>query len=70
MFGGIPTLNSFSLVQTIYLILFTLVTGAVTINFLFSILEILGVIPSRNQVGVLQLKEHKKKLPKRRKDFR
>ncbi len=70
MFGGIPTLNSFSLVQTIYLVLFILATGAVTINFLFSILEILGVIPSRKQVGVLQVKDHKKRLPKRRKDFR
>ena len=69
-FGGIPTLNSFSLVQTIYLVLFILATGAVTINFLFSILEILGFIPSRKQVEVLQVKEHKKKLPKRRKDFR
>lgn len=68
--NGLPGSSSFSLVPTIYFILFIFVTAAVTTNFLLSILEILGVVTPRKPVGKRQPKEQKKKLQKRRKDFR
>ena len=70
MIGGMPGPDGFSLVPIIYLIVFIFVTGAVTINFLLSILEISGIIPARKQFVKPQSKAQKRKLPKRRKDFR
>lgn len=70
MMGGMPGPDGFSLAPIIYLIVFIFVTGAVTINFLLSILEISGIIPARKQFVKPQSKAQKRKLPKRRKDFR
>ncbi len=55
--------------QFLFAVLCTFVTGAITINFLLSILEILKIIPPLT-VKPKVIRERKKKLPKRRKDFR
>ena len=70
--GGLPGLNIDSLVPMIYLIFLILILGAVSINFLFSILEILGVIPAPRGVKSIRSKAQarKKKLPKRPKNYR
>src|SRR5687768_6782044 len=47
MIGGLPGLHIDSLVPMIYLIFLILILGAVSTNFLLSILEIFGVIPSQ-----------------------
>ncbi len=65
MAGDISSLSSLSLATLIYFLVFILVTGAVTINFLLSILETLRIIPSRKQLGNLGLKEGTKEFPKR-----
>ena len=70
MISGMPAAEGFSLARIIYLIVFIFVTGAVTINFLLSILEILGIIPARKQMEKSQARTKKRKSPKRRKDFR
>jgi len=56
--------------ELVLLVLFTFVTGAITINFLLSILEIMKIIPPLRTNKAEPTKERKKKLPKRRKDFR
>lgn len=67
MAGGISSLNLglFSLGPILYFIVFILVTGAVTINFVLSVLEIFGVTILRKQAGKPGLKRHVKKLSKR-----
>ena len=50
--------------------LLVLVTGAITVNFVLSILEILKIIPHQNGPKLSKVKIKKKKLPKRRKDFK
>jgi hypothetical protein len=62
LIGGISSLSlsSFSLAPLLYFIAFILVTGAVTINFLLSVLEIFGVIASRKHNGHPGRKEYKK----------
>jgi hypothetical protein len=64
--------NPATWISLIYPALFLLVTGALTINFLLSILEILGVIPSHKTMKPIQsrAKAREKKLPKRRKNHR
>jgi hypothetical protein len=59
------------LLSLIYPAVFMVIAGAVTINFLLSILEIFGFIPSRKSIKSIQTKAQvrEKKLPKRRKDF-
>jgi hypothetical protein len=58
----------------LYLIIFgtllVLITGAITVNFLLSILEILKIIPYQKRPEFSRAKIKKKKLPKRRKDFK
>ena len=50
--------------------IFTAITGAITINFILSILEIAKIIPTLYRISSQQSsKERKKKMPKRRKDF-
>jgi hypothetical protein len=66
-FGDIFSMSVFLLM----LGLFTLLTGAITVNFLLSILELTRVISpagSKKAGGIQPLR--KKKLPKRRKDYR
>jgi hypothetical protein len=72
MIGGLPGLNIDSLVPMIYLIFLILILGAVSINFLLSILEIFGVIPSQRARTPIRSKAQtrKKKLPKRPKNYR
>jgi hypothetical protein len=52
-----------------YLFIFTSITGAITINFILSVLEIAKIIPPLYGVTPKPPKERKKKMPKRRKDF-
>jgi hypothetical protein len=65
-------LNQYSVISLIYPILAMLVTGALTINFLLSILEIIGIIPSQKEVepDLSTIQKRKKRLPKRRKDYK
>ena len=64
--------NPSILLSLIYPAVIMVITGVVTINFLFSILEILGFMPSRKSIKSAQTKAQvrEKKLSKRRKDFR
>jgi len=55
--------GQFDLVNWVYLILIILITALITINFVASILEILGFISSSSTALI---KDHKKKQPKRR----
>ena len=48
---------------------FTLVTGAITVNLILNVLEITGIIPTKNKPKSLP-KSRRKKLPKRRKDYK
>jgi hypothetical protein len=50
-------------------VLFAAITGAITINFVLSILEIGKIIPPLYKNPLQSSKERKKKMPKRRKDF-
>jgi hypothetical protein len=50
-------------------VLFTAITGAITINFVLSILEIAKIIPPLYKNPPQSPKDRKKKMPKRRKDF-
>lgn len=70
--GGLPRLNSDSFVPMIYLIFLLLIFGAVSINFLLSMLEILGVIPSQKDGTRAPARDQtrKKKAPKRPKNYR
>ena len=80
LFGVLPFIGAIMLTWTVYnesrawviLILPTLVTFPLTINFVLSILEIAGlIVPIKSKQSAQQArKEKKKKLPKRRKDFR
>jgi hypothetical protein len=56
----------YSLVRIIF---FILTTGAITLNFILNILEITGIIPSKN-ISKPVPKVRKKKYPKRRKDYK
>lgn len=67
--GGLPEVNTNSLVSMIYLVFILLILGAVTINFLLSMLEILWVIPAQRTVA-FKVQRCEKKLPKRRKDYK
>ena len=60
--------GQFDLVSRVYLALIILATGLVTINFIASILEVLGFISSTP--GKDSTKNQKKKFPRRRKDFK
>lgn len=66
----LPSLPELDLPFVIYLVLVVLILGAVTINFLLSILEILRIISPLKPSGMSRAREIKKKLPKRRKDHR
>jgi hypothetical protein len=55
--------------QLVFAVMFTAITGAITINFLLSILEITKVLPPSRTSKPKPNKERKKKMPKRRKDF-
>jgi len=70
--SGLPAGDTSSLAPIIYLAVSLIVSGAVTVNFLLSGLEMLGVIPARRGAQSLQSKRqtHQKKFPKRRKDHR
>ena len=67
--SGLPGVNTGSLVPIVYLSLLLLILGAITVNFLLSILEILGVIPSQRAIRT-KVQRREKKLPKRRKDHK
>jgi hypothetical protein len=67
---GMPSFDRDYLAPILYLIVLLLVTGAVTINFVLSVLEIFKVIPSIKHSEGPQSATRKKKFPKRRKDFR
>ena len=70
MMSGSPNLDASAIVPIIYLLLLIFVTGAVTINFVLSILEILKIIPPPKRPEKSRSKTIKKKQQKRRKDFR
>jgi len=72
LIGELPGLNMDSLVPMIYLALVILIAGTVTINFLLSILEILGIIPAQRAEKSVRskAKRREKKLPKHRKDHK
>jgi hypothetical protein len=55
--------------QLVFAVMFTAITGAITINFLLSILEITKVLPPSRTSKPKPNKERNKKMPKRRKDF-
>jgi len=64
--------SSSNWVSLIFPMLFFIVTGALTINFILSILQITGLISSAKPLQFVQknIKAQEKKLPKRRKDFK
>ncbi len=68
----IITGNPSILLSLIYPAVIIVIAGVVTINFLLSIFEIFGFIPSRKSIKPIRTKAQvrEKKLSKRRKDFR
>ncbi len=70
IFGGMVGWSELSLGTILYFLFFLLIAGALTINFLLSVLEILGVLPPLPKAGSARARLRKKKLPKRRKDYR
>jgi hypothetical protein len=80
LFGVLPFFGAVVLTWTVFdesrawmiLILPTVITFPLTINFVLSIFEITGLIaPMKSKQSTPQVrKEKKKKVPKRRKDFR
>jgi hypothetical protein len=63
------SLGNSILIAIIFILLLLLVPGAITVNFIISILEIVKVIPPLHRKQP-KVKEIKKKMPKRRKDFK
>jgi hypothetical protein len=68
LIGGMVRFSELSLGTILYFVFFLLIAGALTINFLLSILEILGVLPPLQKAGSARARL-RKKLPKRRKDY-
>ena len=66
----VASLPQLDLFLFIYLSVAIIVSGAVTINFILSILVILKVIPPQKHSSNIRAKAEKKKFPKRRKDFK
>lgn len=67
--GGLPRPDTSLLVPATYFAVFMLITGAVTINFLLSILELLGTGRSTEITNIQQSRETKhSNKPVRRKD--
>jgi cytochrome c biogenesis protein CcdA len=64
--------NQYPWIALIYLISGLLITGALALNFLLSMLELLGVVSSQKNKTPdrSHVQNYKKKLPKRRKDYR
>jgi hypothetical protein len=69
LIGGMVRLSELSLGTILYFVFFLLIAGALTINFLLSLLEILGVLAPLQKAGSARARLRKKKLPKRRKDY-
>jgi len=59
-----------NLASWFYLIIVILLTGAITVNFVASILEIFGVVKPTLSLGDSSSKSHKKRSLKRRKDYK
>jgi hypothetical protein len=80
IFGVVPFLGSIALALATFsvsatwliLILPSLITIPLSINFVLSLLQMMGVIPPLKSIKPIQenAKRKNKKLPKRRKDFR
>jgi len=80
VFGVVPFSGSVALAIATFttsaswliLILPSLITFPLTINFVLSILQIAGLIPAQKSIKSIQenIKKRNKKIPKRRKDFR
>lgn len=64
-----PDTANMLLVSIVFTILLLVIPGAITINFILSILEIMKIIPPLHKKQK-KVKEVKKKMPKRRKDFK
>jgi len=59
-----------NLASWFYLIIVILLTGAITVNFVASILEIFGVVKPTSSLGDSSSNSHKKRSLKRRKDYK
>jgi hypothetical protein len=69
LIGGLKSGDASGPTALILPTIFAAITGAITINFVLSILERAKIIPPLYGSKPKYAKEHKKKLPKRRKDF-
>src|SRR5687767_4226455 len=70
--GGLPGMNINSFVPILYIFFLLSILGAVSINFLLSMLEILGIIPSQEARKPVRgnTKTRKKQMPKRPKNYK
>lgn len=59
-----------NLASLFYLIVVILITGAITVNFVASMLEIFGIVKLTESLENPSSKSHKKRSPKRRKDYK